>query len=268
MGVQVFLERHPVFRHEEFVAFFEANGPRSVKARESALAYYIRTNRILRIRRGLYAVVPQGADPDTYPVDPYLLAAKMTDDAVLAYHTALEFFGKAYSVFQRFHVLTGRAPRVMMFRSIEFRGVQCPKKLREKQAEQFCVTQAERAGLPVMVTSHERTLVDVLDRLELVGGWEEAWRSLEMVEFFDLDDVVDYAILLGNATTVAKVGLFLERHREELMVDDSYLKILRKRRPRSPHYVSRSVVGPHVYIKGWNLVVPREFVEFTRQKVP
>ena len=31
-------------------------------------------------------------------VDPYLVAAKMTEDAVLAYHTALEFHGRAYSV--------------------------------------------------------------------------------------------------------------------------------------------------------------------------
>ncbi len=38
------------------------------------------------------------------------------------------------------------------------------------------------AGGIVRVTAFERTLVDVLDAPDLGGGWEEVWRSLEMVE--------------------------------------------------------------------------------------
>ena len=66
-------------------------------------------------------------------------------------------------------------------------------------------------------------MVDVLNRPDLSGGWEEIWRSLESVEFFDFDKVVEYALLLGNATTAAKVGLFLEQHREPLMVEEKHL---------------------------------------------
>ncbi|OGA43455.1 MAG: hypothetical protein A3G24_12650 [Betaproteobacteria bacterium RIFCSPLOWO2_12_FULL_62_13] len=61
-------------------------------------------------------------------------------------------------------------------------------------------------------TTLERTLVDVFARPDLAGGWEEIWRSLETVEFFDLDVVVQYVLLLENATTAAKVGFFLEQH--------------------------------------------------------
>ncbi len=43
--------------------------------------------------------------------------------------------------------------------------------------------------------------MDVLDRPDLGGGWEEIWRSLEMVEFFDLDVVIKYTLLLENAPT-------------------------------------------------------------------
>jgi hypothetical protein len=45
-------------------------------------------------------------------------------------------------------------------------------------------------------------LVDVLDRPDLSGGWEEIWRSLETIEYFDLDEIVAYARLLDNATTI------------------------------------------------------------------
>jgi hypothetical protein len=79
-------------------------------------------------------------------------------------------------------------------------------------------------------------LVDVLECPDLSGSWEEIWRSLESVEFFDLDEVVEYALLLGNATTVAKVGFFLDQHRETLMVEDRYLNLLHDMRPRQPHY--------------------------------
>jgi len=96
------------------------------------------------------------------------------------------------------------APR---FRSKQFRAIAFPKVLKEKKKQSFGVVVADRLGLDVRVTGLERTLVDVLDRPDLEGGWEEIWRSLESVEFFDLDQVIKYALLLGNATTIAKVGL-------------------------------------------------------------
>ena len=75
----------------------------------------------------------------------------------------------------------------------------------------FGVEARDRVGLDVAVTGLERTLVDLFDRPHLGGGVEEVWKSLATVEFFDLEAVTEYAALLGNATTVAKVGFF-SRH--------------------------------------------------------
>jgi len=266
MGFQEFLSAHPVFTHEEFVEFLDKEKTRSVKTRESLLAYHQKQGRILRVRRGLYCVVPRGADPATCPVDAYLLAAKMTDDAVLAYHTALELHGKAYSVFEEIQYLTGRAARPVTFRSYRFRPVQLPKKLVASGKPRFAVKEVDRAGMTVAVTSLERTLVDVLDRPDLGGGWEEIWRSLEMVEFFDLDVVVEYALLLENATTAAKAGFFLEQHKEALMVETSHLEPLRARRPRKPHYLERGRRRGRL-VSDWNLVVPEEVLERAWQEV-
>ena len=47
------------------------------------------------------------------------------------------------------------------------------------------------------------------------------------MEFFKLDQVVAYTRLLGNATTAAKVGFFLEQHRKPLMVQEAHLDALR-----------------------------------------
>lgn len=266
MTLQEFFSAHPVFTHEEVVAFLRKDKARSPKTREALLAYHQEQGRILRVRRGLYCVVPPGAEPATCPVDAYLLAAKMTDDAVLAYHTALEFHGKAYSVFAELQYLTDRAARPVTFRSYRFRPVRFLKKLAAKDKRLFGVKEMDRAGITVRVTTLERTLVDLLDRPDLGGGWEEIWRSLETVEFFDLDVVVEYALLLENATTAAKVGFFLEQHKDRLMVEESHLDRLRARRPREPHYLTPGRRGGRL-VSGWNLVVPVDVFEQSWREV-
>ena len=94
----------------------------------------------------------------------------------------------------------------------------------------------------------------------------EIWRSLEMVEFFDLDVVIEYTLLLENATTAAKVGFFLEQHKEALMVEASHLDPLRARRPRKPHCLMRGHRGGRL-VSNWNLVVPLKVLERSWQEV-
>jgi predicted transcriptional regulator of viral defense system len=130
-----------------------------------------------------------------------------------------------------------------------------------KSQQRFGVLEADRVGLDVRVTGLERTLVDVLDRPDLAGSWEEIWRSLESVEFFDLDKVVEYVLLLENATTAAKVGFFLEQHRETLMIEDVHFKSLQQLRPRRPHYFDRVRRKGGRFVKQWNLVVPSAVME-------
>ena len=190
----------------------------------------------------------------------YLLAAKMAPDAVLGYHTALEFHGKAYSVYNRLHYLSARRSLPVMFRNYEIRRVSVPQPLLTKGKEMFGVLRHRRSGSELHVTDLERTLVDVLHRPDLTGSWEEIWRSLESVEFFDIEQVVKYVLLLENATTAAKVGFFLEQHREDLMVDDVHLKPLQKLRPRQPHYLERGNRKGCRWMKKWNLMVPDEIL--------
>ena len=98
MKLTEFLARHAVFTVAELDRFLANRGSGNPNTRKSLLSYHRRQGRIIPVRRGLYATVPMGTDSASAPVDPYLLAAKMTEDAVLAYHTALEFHGRAYSV--------------------------------------------------------------------------------------------------------------------------------------------------------------------------
>ncbi|MDE0027458.1 MAG: hypothetical protein OXP69_23855 [Spirochaetaceae bacterium] len=255
-----FLQRHAVFTVEELDRFLSDRGSRNTSTRSSLLAYHRKQGRILHVRRGLYATVPWGMDPASMTVNPYLVAAKMTEDAVLAYHTALEFHGRAYSVHWRLVYVSANKSLPLTFQSREFQGAPVPPPLLASGQEMFGVTSHNRSGVQLRVTNHERTLVDVLDRPDLTGSWEEIWRSLESVEFFSLDQVVEYTRLLENATTAAKVGFFLEQHREPLMVEETHLDALRDLRPQQPHYLARARRKGCQWVKGWNLMIPSEIL--------
>ena len=72
MKHDAFFRRHPVFRGEELAEHLSSNGRVGERLQESLVAYHIRTGRLVRVRRGLFAVIPPEADGDTYPIDLYL----------------------------------------------------------------------------------------------------------------------------------------------------------------------------------------------------
>jgi len=260
MKLRTFFRTHPVFTVVDFAGFLSSDGTHNVRTQESLLSYHVKAGNIVRIRRGLYASVPPGASPENFPIDPFLLAARISKDAILAYHTALEAYGKAYSVYEHFTYLVSKPMPLISFRSHLFKGVRFPLALLRKKAESFDVMKADRSGMAICITGLERTFVDVLNRPDLSGSWEEIWRSLETVEYFDLDKVTEYTSLLENATTAAKVGFFLEQHRESLMVEDAHLKTFHDLRPRRPQYMERSRRKSGRFVSAWNLVVPEEII--------
>ncbi len=265
MRVKDFFYTHPVFTHAEFVAAHTATG-RSVHTSNTLLRRHLAAGRILRVRRGLYATVPRAVDPDKAMIDPYLIATRLTDDAVVAYHFALQFHGRIYSVSRRFHYLTCGRSRPFEFRGAEFVPVRMARALRSLFDLGGGIVELPHAGGTVRVTTFERTLVDVLDAPDKGGGFEEVWRSLELVEFFDLGAVIDYTKKLGSAITAARVGFFLEQHGEQLMVEDEHLKKLKALAPREPRYFDPRR-RPGKLVPNWNLVVPEQILSRSWEEV-
>lgn len=259
-----FFDAHPVFTRVEFQT---EGGRRTLRTTDSLLRRYAADGRLLRVRAGLYAVVPRGTDAGAASVDPYLVATKLAADATVAYHAALQFWGKAYSVLKRFHYLTSTSTRAFTFRGLEFVPVRTSRAARGLPAGEMQITHQRHAGGVARVTTLERTMVDVLDAPGYAGGWEEIWRSLEMVEFFDLDAVISYTEKLERALTAARVGFFLEQHRDALMVESRHLERLKRQRPRQPRYFdARRKTGK--LSPGWNVIVPEEVLGRTWAAVP
>lgn len=267
MNLSTFFATHAVFTVEDLRRYLAERGSTNQNTRKSLLAYYRSKGRVISVRRGVYATIPLGHDPETYAVDPYLVAAKLADDSVLAYHTALEYHGKAHSAYRRVMYTSQTRTQATQFRGHEYVRVPVPHALQEANQPMFGVESHHQDGVEVRVAGYERTFVDALDRPDLTGSWEEIWRSLESVEFLNLDQVIRYVKLLGNSTTAAKVGFFLDLHRESLLVEDDTLKSLRSLIPNQPHYLIRSSRSGCKLVTGWNLLVPEEILNHSWDEV-
>lgn len=256
-----FFQRHPVFTHEEYRLSRDGGSPRTV---DSLLRRHVASGRISRVRRGLYVSVPAGGTAEM--VDPYLVATAASADAAISHHAALQFHGRTYSLWSQITFLTRANSRPFNFGAIDYVPVRPPQAVAELPDMGGGIETVPNGGGYVRVCTCERAMVDVLHTPTLGGGWEEIFRSLEMIEFLDLDAVVAYALSLDSATTVARVGLFLEQHRERLFVEDTHLQRLADRSPNDPRYLDTSRTSGRL-MHPWNLIVPDRVLNQTWAEV-
>ena len=109
-------------------------------------------------------MLPAFEDPEHCAVDPFLIAADLSADAVLAYHSALEVQGRAYSSFNEVQFVSRRRMQPFEFRGTRYRPLTASPALVRAGCVDFGVEPIDRAGSAVQVTGLERTLVDALDR--------------------------------------------------------------------------------------------------------
>lgn len=261
MKVNTFFETHPVFRFEEFAQFMQAEGTKRSASWRQLLSYHCKTGRLVHVRKSVYAVKPISIEAEEFWIDPYLVAGKATADAVLSHHTALELHNLAYTTFETLTFLTSQAVKSFIYQGQRFHSVAIPKSLVIHNQINCHVELIRRQGIDIRITSLERTLVDILDRPDLGGGWEEIWRSWDHVVHFDIEKLIEYALLLNNATTIAKVGVFLEQRPLHLQVNSSYIDKLLPYISKQKHYLNRSVRSNGKYVKKWRLIVPSEIIE-------
>ncbi len=292
MRVSQFFYEHPVFRHEEFANWKSAKGEIKPGSVNNALGYYVKTGKIILIRRGLYAVVPANQTSENTTVDPYLIASKATEDAVLGYHTVLELLGVAYSAFGQFTYITEQKSKPFGFQGHWFQSVAVPAVLKHETSTEYPgadearqnsgskrlstsvgIEHIERQGVLLKVTSPARTFVDVLNRVELCGGWEEVCRSIQNFAMLNIDEAIDYCLRLNNLRLNATVGYFLSLRTGAFAVSKKQLAPLLNAVPKTPQYASKrlkmknnkehvSVTSNYLsnqqfqLIKPWNILLP------------
>lgn len=250
-----------VFTLEEALKLAPAGDSR--RRVRSLLNQYVLRGTLGRVRSGLYYVVPRGRNPRSWVPDRFLVASKLDPEAVLAFHTALELLGGAYSTWNEIYVLASRRhwqdKERFAFQDVVYRMVQPPARLR-RQAFTLGVEIMERFGQQIRVTSRTRTLVDCLDRLEYAGGLQELLNSVLTWPSIDAEQLETYMQLLNRRVLYARVGFVLERFRQRWAVPPDMLDRLQERVPKRTTYFD-TAPGRARFVRAWRLMVPSELTE-------
>ena len=215
--------------------------------------------KLQKIRKGLYAVLSPLDDPEKHISDKFLIAGKIRDRYYLGFHSALEYYGSAYSHYNEVYITVLPENRFSPFKyqNLNFKPVFTKDISIGIETKKYRTTE-------IKVSSKERTLVDCVDRPDYAGGWEECLKSLSVLSGLDFKIIIDILDMYDKKSLYAKVGFVLELLREHTVfyehLGDETLNKIKAHKLKTPKYLERSVSS--TLNKDWNLYVPADFVEY------
>jgi len=245
---------HAVFSLDE--ALHALGRHTSKRAAAEYLKYHLKTRRLKRVTREIYAVVPPGIDPAQFNPDVFLIAAAVRQDAVIAHHGAFELLGVVHSLWHDYVVWTELKRSKLNLGSSSIRFVADPQPAWSQNDRLLGTRKVERQGRLLRVTGPERTLVEGFRRPADVGGIEELIQSASGLPVLDLSLLKSLLTIYETRKLWAAVGWFLEVHQSVFYVPDEFLDQCAQHQPKRPQYLLRNQRGGELD-KRWNLIVPR-----------
>ncbi|MGY8681728.1 transcriptional regulator [Bradyrhizobium sp. UFLA05-153] len=252
------MSSRPVFTRREFREIVSPGQPLS--SADSLLKYHVSTGRILHAASGVYAAVPPHLIGKPFQPDRLLVASRIREDSVLAFHTALELHGLSYSEGVETQILSKGRPGELKTRVGMVRFVAQPAALRRSGRELDGTVVLDRRGLDIRVTSLERTLVDCVERPDLAGGNEELSNALQTVSAIEMLKLVELVLARENQSVAGVLGCWLESRREDLLVDDGVLEELKRSAPSSTRPVLGATIQAGEPHPNWKVILPNEFL--------
>ncbi|MCL5318354.1 MAG: hypothetical protein M1503_08895 [Thaumarchaeota archaeon] len=221
-----------------------------VKIYRLAKEGYIRS-----VKRGLYQIISvqylgrEQQPPQSF--DKFLLGRKLTEPYYFSHHSALEIHGVSNAAI--FNTVYISSPR--QFRPLIYGGVEC---LWVKENTNLLgVEKVIWSDRLVHVSDRERTVLDCLQRTDLAGGFEEAYKSLTSFPSINTNKIYQYLEKIGRKSLFYRAGFFLslEEVRDRWHVSEDFLEKMRSRVGKKTYYFAAKK-GRGKLVKDWNLIVP------------
>jgi predicted transcriptional regulator of viral defense system len=172
------------------------------------LHHLVEKNWILKIRSGVYLIAPLEAGEggaSTYTLHSFAIASVLVKPYYIGYLSALNFHG-----------LTDRVPPSVYVATTKFRH---PKEIlgtrfvfiKIHQRKMFGIDEIEIEKMPIRISAPEKTIIDCMDHPEYCGGIEEVAKAFYFSrDELDTRNVVDYAVKIGNAAVIKRLGYIAE----------------------------------------------------------
>lgn len=221
----------------------------------------IEAHKLQAIRKGLYAVLSPLEKAEKYEPDKLLIASKIRKQYYLGFHTALEYYGCAYSSFNEAYICVNSKNR---FDSFNYRRYSFKPVFVKNTISQ--VIEKHYGSSFLRVSSKERTFIECVDRVRYAGGWEECIKSLENLRGLDVEKLISLVLQQGKKGLQRRVGFTLDLLRKRSPfyehIDDSSLSKMEVQIKGPPQYLIRGTKG--ILNRRWNLYIPTVFEEQLR----
>jgi predicted transcriptional regulator of viral defense system len=218
-----------------------------------------RQGRVRQLANGVYA----GA-LSALPLNRYLVPSALRVDAVVAFHSALEWHGVANQMFQTVYYFSARPRKDMIFDSVTYHRVAPPRALDNEQRK---LLQVNLGADHVLVTDRERSFVDCLMFLDYSGGVEELDKSLAMFPSFDFDAALEYLKLLRKPWLYSRLGFLLDRHADKLFFRGTPRETFLRKLPSGVAYLGSKCSGNR-WVPTWKLMVPEALAPSGKRQIP
>jgi predicted transcriptional regulator of viral defense system len=221
----------------------------------------IEAGKLQQIRKGLYAVLSPLEKTEEYAPDKLLIASKIRKKYYLGFHTALEYYGAAYSAFNQAYICVQAKDRFDPFTYKRFKF----KPVFVKETTSQVVEKPYGTSL-LKVSTKERTLLECINRPQYAGGWEECIKSLDNLSGVNAEKIITLTLGQKRKTIRQRVGYVLELLRTRSPyyehISDHMLEKLKTEKQGPPQYLVRDKKSK--LDKRWNLYIPENFEEELR----
>lgn len=210
-----------------------------------------------KVKRGVYAVVPLEADPTRFQPDPVLVAhAALGQEYAFSHFTALQLLGAEHHAHKVVHVSKpGVRSRRMRVGDVTVHVHGVSAKLWEA-----AVTRVKRGRTDLMVTTPERTLVDLVALPPGKQDYEEVVHAyLDLKPKMRMHNLVAETLVWGNNTTLARMGHLIAHHGRRENDDPFQGKMGDFVALKSPYYFGTRPKDPANKLdKTFNVVYPEK----------
>ncbi|MCD6423244.1 MAG: hypothetical protein J7L42_03920 [Elusimicrobia bacterium] len=206
-----------------------------------------------KIKRGLYAVIPPDALERKYLPDKFLIAGKLKKKYYISHHSALEFHGIAESVFSTVYVTSKTYLKPFTYQNMTYKFI--------TTKHFFGIKKLPYKGESLFVSDTEKTFLDCIRRIKYAGGLEEMMKSFHDIPYINYEKLWKYLKRFNEKSLYHKTGFILESL-ENLSAPKSFMNKIRREIVKKVYYLQSK--KNCVYIKKWNLMVPKNFEELIR----
>ncbi|MBS3819944.1 hypothetical protein KGY73_10650 [bacterium] len=204
-----------------------------------------------RVKSNLFVRIPSSIvhDKGKYVEDPLLVGKELTEPYFFSYYTALYLHGISQQPASHFYLSTTNHIQKIDYHGLVFHPVMLTKK------RFFGFEEMKYREEKVFVSDLERTIVDVMNRPEYAGGYEEIIRSFQDVEKVDWKQLLEYLDRIGEKILFNRTGYVFDMLGKFVNTPDEFLRKLEKRLSNNIYYFEKNREGS--YVKKWKIIVDR-----------